>query len=402
MFDVYFWSVAVFFGILAAIIYKDRKNMEFHHYVLAMRKTKRGIKFIDRIVGMCPNLWKVASTIGMIVAFGVMIYGVYMILLSTQMVIDGTITSPAIQLVLPIPQAEPVSGSGFIGVPFWFWILVVPFVLFPHELSHGIVSRAEKIKVKAVGVMQLLIFSGAFVEPDDKQINKSGIMTKLRIFGAGSVANITIAIIFMLLSQFVLWPFFMPGGLVITDVVADSGASIGGLEKGMVIDSIMDSDVSVDYTTFSSAYAYLLFNGQDTELLDNLTSSVTVINILSRAEPGQTIEVMADGNVYDITLTGRPDNSTIAYMGVSASNVTNSDFMFTFMFPLLWWLTTMSLFIAIFNLLPIYPLDGGLMMESVAEKVSKKHYKTIVKIVTALMVGILVFNFVGPVIIGLV
>jgi membrane-associated protease RseP (regulator of RpoE activity) len=74
--------------------------------------------------------------------------------------------------------------------------------------------------------------------------------------------------------------------------------------------------------------------------------------------------------------------------------------MFEFVFPLVWWLTTLSQLVAIFNLLPIYPLDGGLMVEAVAEEVSKKHAKKIVKIVTSLVLALLVFNFVGPSIIG--
>jgi membrane-associated protease RseP (regulator of RpoE activity) len=402
MFDVYFWSVVAFFAILAAIIYKDRKKIKFHNYVLAMRRTKRGRKFIDSVANLSPRGWKLLATVGVVAAFGIMLYGIYAIILSAQLVIDQVITVPAIQFILPIPQSHPVSGSGFIGVPFWFWILIVPFVLFPHEFAHGLVSRASKVKIKSVGLIQLLIFSGAFVEPDEKQIKKSKLITKLRIFSAGSMANITIAVIVMVLAQFVLWPFFVPSGVVITEIVPESGAEAAGLKEGMVLQSIDDNEMNVDYNTFSASYAYLLFNGQSTEMLEEITSAVEVVSVLYKLEPGQTITVQADNNIYDLTLSGNPENASIPYMGLVASTPTKSEFMFTFMFPLIWWLTTLSLFIAIFNLLPIYPLDGGIMVEAISQKISKKHYKKIVKIVTLAVLGLLVFNFIGPGIIGLI
>ena len=83
-----------------------------------------------------------------------------------------------------------------------------------------------------------------------------------------------------------------------------------------------------------------------------------------------------------------------------ASTISENDFMFGFMFPLIWWLTTLSQFVAIFNLLPIYPLDGGLMLEVVAEKLSSRYAKRIVRAVTIVVLAILVFNFVGPAIIS--
>ncbi len=171
--SVYFWSVVAFFAILAVLIYRDRKKIEFHNYVLAMRKTKRGRHFIYRVADASPRFWKALSTVAVIAAFGLMAYGIYIILLSTQLIFAEIITVPALQLILPVPQAQPVSGFGFIGVPFWFWILIVPFVLFPHEFAHGIIARVNKVRIKSVGLIQLLIFSGAFVEPDENQIKKS-------------------------------------------------------------------------------------------------------------------------------------------------------------------------------------------------------------------------------------
>jgi len=402
MFDVYFWSVIAFFAILAALIYRDRKNVEFQNYILAMRRTKRGRQFIDRTAQSSPKLWIVLSTLAVVAAFGFMAYGLYLILLSTQLVVEKVITMPAIQFILPVPQAQPITGIGFIGVPFWFWILIVPFVLFPHEFAHGIIARVTKIKVKTVGLIQLLIWSGAFVEPDEKQIKKSKLINKLRIFSVGSIANISIALFFIFLTSYLVWPIFMPNGLVITNVVQGSSADAAGLKSGMVLKAIEGRDVKVDYDVFAATYGYLLFKGYNltAEDLKGLSSSVEIAIALNNLKPNQTISVQTDNGAYNLKLSGRPENSSLPYMGLVAITATNNDFMFEFVFPLVWWLTTLSQLVAIFNLLPIYPLDGGLMVEAVAEEVSKKHAKKIVKIVTSLVLALLVFNFVGPSIIG--
>ena len=49
----------------------------------------------------------------------------------------------------------------------------------------------------------------------------------------------------------------------------------------------------------------------------------------------------------------------------------------------------------------IYPLDGGLMVDILAEKITKKQKsrKRIVLIITFITISILVFNFVGPLVI---
>jgi len=398
MFDVYFWSVIVFFAIIVALIYRDRKKMEFHSYVIAMRKTKRGRGFIYRVADWSPRFWKALSALAAIVAFGVMAYGLYMILLLSQLIVAEVITIPAIQFILPIPQAQPISGFGFIGVPFWFWILIVPFVLFPHEFAHGIISRVSKVRIKTVGLMQFLIWSGAFVEPDEKQIKKSTLMNKLRIYSVGSIANIAIALIVIFLTQQFLWPFFVPTGVAITEVIEGTGAEASGLKAGMMLQQIDDTKVNVEYDVFAMSYGYLLFKGYNltSEDLKDFSSRIEMAIILNEFEPNQTIEVQADGVTYDLTLSGRPENATLPYMGIVAKTVSKNDFMFEFMFPLIWWLTTLSQLVAIFNLLPIYPLDGGLMIEAVVEKFSKRHAKRIVKIITIAMLGLLVFNFVGP------
>jgi membrane-associated protease RseP (regulator of RpoE activity) len=250
--------------------------------------------------------------------------------------------------------------------------------------------------------MQLLIWSGAFVEPDENQIKKTTLINKLRIFSAGSIANIAVVVAFLLVTQNLLWPLFVPGGLMITGVVEGAGAATAGLKPGMVLQKIGDTDVSVGYGIFAASYGYILFKGYNLTSgnVGNLSTFVELATILSEFKPNQTIQVQANGTIYDLMLTGRPENASLPYMGIETASPIKSDFMFEFTFPLIWWLTTLGYLVATFNLLPIYPLDGGLILEAVVEKVHKKSARKIVNIVTAIILALLVFGFVGPSIIS--
>jgi membrane-associated protease RseP (regulator of RpoE activity) len=402
MFDLYFWSVAAFFAALATLIFVNRKKIEFH-YVLAMYRTQRGKKFIDDIANASPRFWKIISTLGVVAGFAIMAYAIYILALSSHLVLTQVIKVPAMQFIVPLPQSQPISGLGFIGVPFWFWILIVPFVLFPHEFAHGVIARVCGVRVKNVGLMQLLIWPGAFVEPDERQLQRAKLMDRLRVFAAGSVANIAISLFVVLLVQYAIWPAIVPGGLVLTDVYAGTGAAAAGLKPGMTMQKIGNATASVGYDVYSFSYGYLLFNGYNvtTEEAKNVSMFVTVLTALNDYKPNQTIVIVADNVAHNVVLSGRPENSSIPYIGFSAQIKPSAadGFMLDFFFPLMWWLTTLGPFVALFNMLPLYPFDGGLIFEALAQKVSKRHAKLLVKITAAVVVLVMVFNFVGPAII---
>ena len=147
MIDLYTLSVLLFFGILAIVIYSDRKNIDFK-YILIMRRTKKFRKLIDNIAKDSPRFWKVIGTLGILVCFFYMIQGTFLL----------TIYQPKVQLVLPSLSPEISVSEVSINIPFWTWFIVILFILVPHELFHGIMARADKIRLKSVGLMMLAIF----------------------------------------------------------------------------------------------------------------------------------------------------------------------------------------------------------------------------------------------------
>lgn len=398
--DIYFISVALFCGILAALIYRDRKNIEFH-YILLIRRTQHGKKLIDRIAQASPMIWKLISTVFVLLAFYFMASGLYTMIMAAKLIVERTLTMPALQLVIPLPRPKPISGPGYLLVPFWFWIILVPFFMFPHEISHGIIARAHKIRLKSVGLLLLAVIPGAFVEPDDKQIKRAKALTKLRIFSAGSIANIIVVFIFILIASQIIWPSIY-AGLTIVDVNENAPAGKAGLKAGMKLEKIDDKPVSIEYNDFELAYSLLLMTSSNVTINNTkaLGIRIAMYKILSKYKPGDKINIVADSKVYELVLGQHPANSTLPYIGVTLrmDEKRAANFEFSTLLPLLWWITTIGYAVAIFNLLPIYPLDGGLMVEAVASYIFRKEQKVkqITRCVTIATLGLVAFNFIGP------
>jgi membrane-associated protease RseP (regulator of RpoE activity) len=386
MLDIYQASMIIFFVIVAIWVFFDRKNIEFK-YILFLRKTKKGIKLLDRI-SKFKKFWKAIGIIAIISCFLMMIDGLRGLIQASLMIISGEIKESLGGLVLPTPTAKPVFGPGFIGIPFLFWIIILPTILFPHEIAHGIMCRLEKIKIKSAGIILLLILPGAFVEPDENEIKKSKLLAKLRIFSAGSFANLIVAFLIFIpflgvgLLPNVIWPSIATGYLKIVEVNSTSPAKRAGLEAGMLITEINGKKLEISYIDFLN--------------LDYLTKYTKGI------KAGDTINITANGKLYEVHVEEiKENNSTRPFIGISVRLDSKCDEKtFDFVTNLFTWMWILNYAVAVFNILPIYPLDGGLILNAIAEKFAKKYSEKIVISITIIVVLLALFTIIGPYIMG--
>ena len=111
----------------------------------------------------------------------------------------------------------------------------------------------------------------------------------------------------------------------------------------------------------------------------------------------QTLKLASLNETYYVT-TSFNEKTNSTYIGVQYTPLfkANTEFFLGSLIPLLTMIWIFSFAVGLFNILPIYPLDGGLMVEAVAESLSKKHAKRITMLITYIMVIAIFYSFVGP------
>ncbi len=125
-------------------------------------------------------------------------------------------------LVLSIPKSAAPSLSYYLALPginpaipiVWGIVgLIVAVAL--HEASHGVAARRFGIPVRSTGLLWLIIPVGAFVEPDEEETKKAEPKVRAKIFAAGPGTNVTLTVVFLVLSILVAYSFApVPGAPV--------------------------------------------------------------------------------------------------------------------------------------------------------------------------------------------
>ena len=102
-------------------------------------------------------------------------------------------------IVLP---GVDIPGSPVL-IPLGYGIIGLMTVLVVHEFGHGIIARIEGVKIDSIGVLLLAVLPGAFVEPNEEDVQKSERIQKLRIYAAGSIFNLILAAISFIIVMFI-------------------------------------------------------------------------------------------------------------------------------------------------------------------------------------------------------
>jgi len=107
-----------------------------------------------------------------------------------------------------------------VNLPFLEGLIAILVIMVAHEGSHAILARIAKVPIRSSGVVLFgIIPVGAFVEPDEKILERKDATSQTRVLVAGSTANFISSVIFFLL--FAITVLILKSGLVGTS--ADFG-----------------------------------------------------------------------------------------------------------------------------------------------------------------------------------
>ena len=357
----------ILLGLLAAfltgfILYERRKNkdkVEIQNlfkfppfswlFYIIMYRTKLGL---DKMSKWAEKHQKILSILIPIIIFtGVagMAFISYTLLASFVKMFTATQAAPAAQLVLPI------KSNFTFYVPFMYWIISIFLIATVHEMSHGIIARFFKIKVKSSGFAFLGILApiipAAFVEPDEKQIVKRPAREQLAVYAAGPFSNI----VFGLLALLLLAVVFAPAS---NAIYHSNGINVGQISNAS----------SLYNTSFNtSSERIIAVNGVPTMTIGAFSTE------LEKLHPGENVTLATNKDNYTINLKHSPDNSSRAFIGITQiqeSRVIKDGLkpyswlvsIYSYTAELVWFLFILNIGIGLVNLLPIFIADGGRMM----------------------------------------
>ena len=234
--------MAVFVVFLLLFIYRNKKNLK-REGILLLYKAKWGIKLIEKVGKKYDRALNVLSYVsvglGYLLMAGVLYFAVRIVWV--YLTLPDVVKAIKVPPITPlIPYLPEVFQLDFLP-PFYFiyWIVIIGIVAIAHEFAHGIFAAKNKIEIKKTGFgffpFFLPVFVAAFVEPDEKQMEKKGIFKQLAVLSAGVFANVLTAVLFF----FVLIGFFAvaftPAGITYdnyayTPISVSSVSSVNGVE----------------------------------------------------------------------------------------------------------------------------------------------------------------------------
>ncbi len=375
-----YWTVILFYVGISLVIYLNRKKFDFEGIVM-LYKTKFGIKAMQKYAKKYPRLISSLATmgiwtgwLGMIVIIAMVFYGIYQLIFFPQ--------APA--MFTPVLPGFQVPGGP--RIPLITGLLALFIVIVVHEFAHGVVSKLHKIKIKSSGFAMVGPIPAAFVEPDEKALNKASVKKQLGIYAAGPFSNVLLAILIVIIQL----------GLVLA-----------------VLPGFTADGLTVVSSEFNDNLTGIKIIGADNT---NISTAGDLHNFLNQRNPGDEILLTSPEGNIPVTLQSHPTDNTSAYMGVTlqqeigakgpllqtvkpvvfwfignpfSTNLTSS-------LGLLGWIYLLSLGIGLVNLLPLGPVDGGRMLlitlkkymnEKLAEKI---WYYTSVTLVAMLILLIFV------------
>ena len=383
-------------------------RIEFNFPLLTIR-TKMFSGVFDRLGSLRAS--RLISWVALVIVPVVAGIGLYLLcsilftLLWTPLARDITREmGPASYLLLP-------GINPFLPILYGWLAIVCAIVV--HEGAHGIIARNRGLKVNSSGLLFFLVIPiGAFVDVDEEQLTKAKTKDSLRIMAAGVAGNVVVALV-CLLAVLLIVNGLTPvvDGVYIYSVREGMPAEEAGLLPGDVFVSVDNMEIGSydDLNTYledknpGDIVQVTVTRGENWE--EHFSTSITLTEFENKSFMGVSLFDPMEPLTYYRTLTPESVYVYLLPPSLYPGLVPFSDLLIPFYTHglgaqwhvyanIFFWLWFVNVNVAVFNALPIYPLDGGRMfnitLKSVlGRRVSEKTISRITFAVTATLIWIL-------------
>ena len=324
-------------------------------------KTQRLNNFLQNTASKHPQFWRVASNIGVVTAVGEIILAIYIL---GNNLFNFLFVPQQAQAIFPLLPGITISLRWF---P--YLLIAIGLAITVHEISHGVVASLEKIAVKSAGIILAPITFGGFVEPDEEVFLKSRPLSKLRLLASGSLANLVFGLIVTLIATSIFIP---NSGILIMNVDEEGAAYSAGIRPWDVL---------------------VMINNTQINNLADLTQ------VMKDVQPGDFLIVDTTAETYLLTTIPSPTNTSRGIMGISnlvdyfALRIGEVSPEFTYHFNLtLYWISLLMINLAVFNMLPLFPLDGEAYLSSIIQEKTQKYHKPLRYFINGASLSLLASN----------
>ena len=367
---------------------EEYKRVEFHYGIILFR-TRRFQSIMDRL-----GANKVSKPVGWLLLYAMPVaaaLGFYLFLSEL-----GVLLSPRGPAVASyVRSLSPLANLGLPGINPYLpivdgWIaLIVAMVI--HEGAHGIVARSLGLPVKASGLLFFLFVPiGAFVDVDEHALKETRSSYSGRVLAAGAGVNLLAGLVCLLILVATVGAFVpAASGAGIVSVGAGTPAYNAGVRPGDFVtqfdgknltdlNTVLGPNTSLKAGQLVNLTVYR--NGQTLhfdnikvaccDVIENLTSKQNVTYpyigvgqisgsdlkslVSGYAAPGQNLWQYVCIPTLPACQTRVPFSDALGSFYTSPLGSAAAPFA-----NLVYWFFFLNFNLAIFNALPIYPLDGG-------------------------------------------
>jgi len=392
-------------------------------------RTKKGIYILKKIAKK-KRFWNIFGKFSVGFCIVVMILMTLLLIWQVWMISDLTPEQkqlmPGPEIAFLVPGLNPILPLSFVG-----YIIFALFIgIVVHEGSHGIQVIVNKLKVKSLGVIYFIFPLGAFCEPNEEDLKKADKKIRMKVYAAGPASNFIVVLVSIFLLSFVFMSAVQPAadGVAVSVVIDGTPADEIGIKTGMIITSVNDTEINNINDFFN--------------VLDNTQSNQNINISYVKSNQKFTKNIVLDDkyNYYkNQTFFGKgflgvgPHTDQYSYKEfLSILKNPSRDFLIFFSLPVwgymrgynpiiepftdsyvitgplgviptdmfwiivnsLYWIFWLNLLLAMFNVLPIVPLDGGYIFKDVVEIfLGKKTAKKATIMISLIIAILLIFPY---------
>lgn len=387
-------------------------------------KTRIGLTLMDRLGGT-----GFSKKIGLISLVVMPFLGVVMVYLLLNAV-NNMLSNPSVSRVLK--ELGPATNILLPGVnpylPVFYGWAALLIAMVVHECAHGAQARANGMNVKSTGLVLFLIIPvGAFAEVDEKQLEEAELEKAGRVLSSGPVSNVIAA-----LAALAIFILLMLTLKPVVDGILVVGLSINGTayQKGMRLGDIIigvNGEPTPDWNSFAEAVRNLYKQGGNITFRVSRNGFSNYTFTLGKNLSSSGIRVVPIKDVlenYSLALARSPLEGFATYLMIPTvpfpwvyeaipfssllqkyyvSTILGEDYHYPVNF--FFWVWFINLNLGIFNALPVYPMDGGVVFKLFCRKklsgsVNIKTIDKMVYITSLTILGLIIGLIVLPYFIG--